>query len=259
MFTLFASMLHYGLDFSDQMPTYIRNPLYRPAFDFFNKYAGEKDTATAAHAMCALHDGLDASDSIRFPAAAYGKVIRSNGQRYLDIQNDFASRGALEMDTARAKMKNDGTVGAAGTNDVGWRIIPGNYKRYLRQLYTYVTSVGYWNVNAPNDTNSIFGRFARGFDVANGKNTLYFDIDNGFMHYAPLDSQTPVMISVTYLDSGNGSWQLFYDAQDSVNKPSIAVNCTNSGTWKTTSVTITDGYFENRSDSASDFYVRNTG
>jgi len=36
MFTLFASMLHYGLDFSDQMPTYIRNPLYKPAFDFFN-------------------------------------------------------------------------------------------------------------------------------------------------------------------------------------------------------------------------------
>ncbi|HYK47935.1 MAG TPA: T9SS type A sorting domain-containing protein [Parafilimonas sp.] len=259
MFSLFTSMLHYGLELSDQMPTYIKNPAYRPAFDFFNRYAGEKDTATAAHAMCGLHDGLDASDSTRFPSAIYGKAVRSNVLRYMNIQNAFASKGALLMDTSRVYVKNNGTAGATGTNDVGWRIITGNYERYIHQINPNGTSVGYWNVNALNDTNSIYGRFGRGFDVAHGKNALFFDVDNGFLHYAPLNSQSRVMISVTYLDSGNGSWQLFYDAQDTINKPSIAVNCANTGKWKTTSVTLADGYFGNRNDSMSDFYIRNTG
>src|SRR4030095_6688775 len=98
MFTLFASMLYYGLDLSDQMPTYIKNPLYQPAFDFFNKYAGEKDTATAAHAMCALRDGLDASNAVRFPAAQYGTVNRNNNQRYINIQKKYSSKGALLED-----------------------------------------------------------------------------------------------------------------------------------------------------------------
>jgi hypothetical protein len=65
-------MLYSGLEMSDQMPTYIKDPVFRSAFDFFNKYAGEKDTATAAHAMSALRDGLDASDANRFPGATYG-------------------------------------------------------------------------------------------------------------------------------------------------------------------------------------------
>jgi hypothetical protein len=177
----------------------------------------------------------------------------------MNIQNAFAANGALLMDTSRVYVKNNYTAGATGTNDVGWRIIAGNYERYLHQVNANATSVGYWNINASNDTGSVYGRFGRGFDVTSGKNALYFDVDNGFMHYAPLAAQSPVMISVTYLDSGNGSWQLFYDAQDSSNKPSMFVNCTNSGKWVTASVTLTDGYFGNRSDSVSDFYIRNTG
>src|SRR5205814_7386718 len=90
MFSLFTSMVYWGMDWSDQMPPSIKDPLYKPAFDFFNKYAGEKDTATAAHAMCALRDGLDAADSVRFPSATYGTVSRDNVQRYVNIQNQFA-------------------------------------------------------------------------------------------------------------------------------------------------------------------------
>jgi len=80
------------------------------------------------------------------------------------------------------------------------------------------TSVGYWNVNALNDTKLCLRRFARGFDVANAKTVLYFDADDGFLHNAALNSKYPVMISITYLDKGFGSWQLLYDAQDNSNK-----------------------------------------
>src|SRR5436190_11891362 len=108
------------MDWSDQMPASIKNKIYPPAFNFFNKYAGGKDTATAAHAMCALRDGLDASDSIRFSAPTYGQVTRNNVQRYLNIQNQFASQGALLMDPYRATVTQNSTSYANGTNDVGW-------------------------------------------------------------------------------------------------------------------------------------------
>jgi hypothetical protein len=147
------------------------------------------------------------------------------------------------MDTARATSKNNLTAGASGINDVGWRIITSNYERYLHQINPNATSVGYWNVDAPNDPNSMYGRFARGFDIASGKNALYFDADDGFLNRAPLNGKYPVMVSVTYLDAGTGSWQLFYDAQGSSDKPSMTVVCTNSGKWKIASVTLTDAYF----------------
>jgi len=83
--------------------------------------------------MCALRDALDASDSIRFPPGAYGAVSRTNAQRYTNIQNKYSSRGALLNDVFHAMADENVTSGATGTNDVGWRMIPGNYDRYLHQ------------------------------------------------------------------------------------------------------------------------------
>jgi hypothetical protein len=227
-FALFAYMIHWGMDWSDQMPTTIKESRYTPAFDFLNKYAGEKDTLTAAHAMCALRDGLDAADSIRFPSHTYGAVSRNNAKRYINIQKNYSSKGALLDDVAHAMMSDNQTSAATGINDVGWQTLPGNYERYLHQVDANATSVGYWNVDAQNDTNSIYGRFARGFDLGNAKNALNFDADNGFLHNAPLKGKYAVMISITYLDKGFGSWQLIYDAQGNSNKPSVSVTCNNS-------------------------------
>src|SRR5438046_9780707 len=41
MFSLFTSMVYWGMDWSDQMPPSIKDPLYKLAFDFINTYAGE--------------------------------------------------------------------------------------------------------------------------------------------------------------------------------------------------------------------------
>ena len=59
----------------------------------------------------------------------------------------------------------------------------------------------------------LFGRFARGFDLANkGKDALYFDLDDGFPQCG-FDGKVPCYgREVTYYDFGTGSWQLYYDA-----------------------------------------------
>jgi hypothetical protein len=56
------------------------------------------------------------------------------------------------------------------------KLSPVTTDRYLHQINANATSVGYWNVQCA-DTNSMYGRFARGFDLVNGKDALYFDVD----------------------------------------------------------------------------------
>ena len=78
----------------------------------------------------------------------------------------------------------------------------------------------------------MFGRFARGFDLAKGKDGLYFDLDSAFLSYAPLNAKYPVEVEITYLDSGYGKFQIYYDSKDDANKFSIQVSCNNTKTWK---------------------------
>jgi hypothetical protein len=61
--------------------------------------------------------------------------------------------------------------------------------------------------------------------VTSGKNTLYFDADNGLFNGVAFCGKYPVMISITYLDAGTGSWRLFADGR-AAPEASIAVSCT---------------------------------
>jgi len=257
MFGVMCYAIYWGLDWPNQDDDGIIDPLLDSVFNFFNKYAGQKDPAKSTNAMCALKDVLDASDSVRFPASIYGSVSRTNTQRYQDIANHFSAFGAKLEDVNKLGSPETDQLSATGTNDVGWRLLPGNYDRYLHQITPNQTSVGYWNVQS-GDPNSMYGRFARGFDIVNNKDALYFDVDNAFLSNAPLNSSYPVTIEITYLDKGNGGWQLFYDAQTDDNHPSITVICGNSGLWKKVSVTLTDAYFGNRCINSSDFYIKST-
>lgn len=257
LYALLTSAVYWGLDWSNQTSEYITNPKLDEAFNFFNRYAGQKKPATAPYAMCALRDGLDASDAVRFPASTYGKVARFNKVRYQKIAAAYAANGAKLEDVTTATMFEADNLDAGGTNDVGWDIFPGNYERYLHQIKPNETTVGFWNVNAFADTNSVYGKYARGFDVANGKNALYFDVDSAFLNNTPLDGAYPVSIEVVYLDSGYGSFRLYYDSKTGGgDKQSVITTCTNSGTWKKAAITITDAYFGNRGLNGSDFYIK---
>lgn len=259
MFATLAYNIHWGLDWPNQTEEYIKNPYHTPSFVFFNKYAGKKDPVKSDVAMCSLKDALDAADSSRFPASQFGEVGQYNASRYSLIQQQYASYGALLEDVSAAMSSIDlGNLAATGTNDVGWKILRGNYDRYLHQIDANETSVGFWNI-ASSDPNTIYGKFGRGFELASNKDALYFNVDDAFLNNAPVNGQYPVTIDITYLDKGTGSWQLFYDANDQSDKPSIQVYCTNSGFWKKATVTWNDAYFGNRGFKNADFYIKNAG
>ena len=86
---------------------------------------------------------------------------------------------------------------------MGWRILPGNYERFLTQIDADATSVGYWHVG-PNG--ALCGRFARGFDHADGKTKMVFRLDDAF--FADPRNPDPLTVRVTYLDRGDGTWLL---------------------------------------------------
>jgi hypothetical protein len=93
--------LHFGLDIFQHETEAFENPAFAEGFRFYAKYGGRKNAATSPGAFCALHDGLDAADFSRFPAAEFGggkllgtKEEQAQGlQRTLNIVKAFAAYG----------------------------------------------------------------------------------------------------------------------------------------------------------------------
>lgn len=254
MFSIMCYGIHWGLDWSNQGYNQFTDNLYDSAFFFFNRYAGQKNPLTATNAMCFLKDVIDASDAVRFPASTYGTVSRT-AARFNSVLAPFIPYGAKLEDVSSAIADENVNVDATGINDVGWDLFPGNYERYLHQINANATSTGYWNVVSA-DPKSMYGRFARGFEISKGKTALYFDVDNGFLGNKALSGAYPVIIDIIYLDNGTGSWQLLYDANTNSNKVAYTLTCTNSRQWKKASITISDANFGNRATSSSDFFIR---
>ena len=143
-----------------------------------------------------------------------------------------------------------------GFNDAGWNIFRGNYERFLHQVNANQTSVGWWRVGGDiTESTPVYARFARGFDNASGKNTMYFDINDKFFSNAPLNGAYQVTITVIYYDQGTGKWALRYDAVGNSQKMAYTITKSNSGTWKEKSVTLNDAYFRNRCPNSSDLML----
>jgi hypothetical protein len=115
--------------------------------------------------------------------------------------------------------------------------------------------VGYWRVGSISEP---YGRFARGFENATGKNAMYFNIDDAFFTNKALNGQYSVKVKVVYFDQGTGSWELKYDAQSSAQKSALKITKTNTGTWKTATVNLTDAYFGNRCPNSTDLMLVNS-
>ena len=218
------------------------------AVSFFNRYAGHRDPATAPSAFCALRWGLDAADTESFPEEIHGKANRSNIDRYLKIAADFEKYGAYQGDPDKAiggVMRNRQ---CDDYNDVGWDILPGNYGRFLTQIDPDETSIGWWH-KGPKE--SLYGRFARGFDVGAGKSAMYFRCDDGFCQ---ADKSHKLLLRVIYLDEGTNSWTLEYDAAGGM-KEAIRIANTDSGEWREETVLVDDAAMQRRGPRASDLVL----
>jgi hypothetical protein len=242
--------LHTGMDIHNILASDLQNPAYDEGFAFYSTYAGYKDPRDSIGVWIALRDGLDMADVTRFPESVYGPEKRGkNRQRYLKIVDRFASYGAQQNDVNALNKTSWQAL-----NDIGWRIYPGNYQMWLYQNDPNGTSQGLWRVG-PRD--QPYGRFARRFDHASGKDRMAFDIDDRFFFDQPLKGAYPVTIRVIYFDQGSGQWAISYDAIDNPDKIAVTVTKTNSGRWKEQTVTISDGYFGNRGPNHTDLALVN--
>ena len=224
--------------------------------EFFNTWAAELDPPTARGGFCIFHEGLASDDTTKFPEAPpYGSATKANTARYTAICEAYASQGAKMDDLNAATL---GQVAQrrvqAGFNDAGWGIWPGNYERFITQMNPDSTSKGLWRVNGTLTTSSHpYDRFARGFDSASGRNTMYFDINDNLL---PSLGQR-VRLSVDYLDRGTGQFALRYDAVGNNQKTALTVTKTSSNTWKTASAIVTDWAFRNQGPNGSDLTLVN--
>jgi len=223
--------------------------------EFFNTWAAELDPPTARGGFCIFHEGLDSKDTTKFPIATYGPVDKSNTDRYTAICAAYTIQGAKMDDLIAA---TQGQVEQrrvqAGFNDAGRGIWPENYDRFITQMNPDTTSKGLWRVNGTLTTSSHpYDRFARRFDSASSRNTMYFDINDNLL---PSVGQR-VRLSVDYLDRGTGQFALRYDAVGNNQKTAFTVTKTNSNTWKTALVVVTDWAFGNQGPNGSDLTLVN--
>ncbi len=256
------SALHSGLSVWNLTGTardWCREHNYWEFAEFFNKYAGQTHSPTASGAFCALREGLDAADTQKFPESRFGRAARDNRERYLAICRAYAARGAKmdDVDGVLAGQMHQ-RFEQKGFNDAGWRILAGNYERFLHQIDPESSSVGWWRVGGElTPSTPVYARFARGFDHAAGKEAMYFDIKDSFFWGRPLNGQEKVTVRVVYYDQGTGRWALKYDAVADAAKTAFVVTNTGSGTWKERTVTLRDGYFGNRGPRGADLMLVN--
>ena len=221
---LFAN--HCRLDIWNVPHQALKDEANLPTLQFFNKYAGHTDPATAPAAFCALRDGLDASDFERFPADEFGGKPgkKKEVERYLRIAKAYSQQGARMDDPEKAAGGGMMNRKRKGPNDAGWGILPGNYYRFLTQIDPGSGDIGRWNID-----DSIYGRFGRSFDHASGKTQMRFKLDEAFR-------ASSVNVKVIYLDKGTGSWSIAVPGESA----GTIVQNTDSGGWKTRTVALTD-------------------
>lgn len=243
--------LHNGQDIHNQVSADLQRPEFYPAFEFYSRYAGYKDPRDSHGAWCALREGLDYTDTVRFPEGKFGALggrAGDNQQRYAAIVKAMSPFGAAQSSVPASRRTN-----WKGMDDVGFDIFRGNYELYLRQINPNETSQGLWRVG-PKD--QFYGRFARRFDHVSGKDAMFFDLDDAFAG-GPLNGRYPVEVRVVYFDEGRGKWALKYDAVGNVQKTAITVEKTGTGRWKEMRVTLPDAFFGNRGERGSDVALVN--
>jgi len=260
------SALHSGLTMWNMAVSAVdwhRAEQYWEDFAFFNKYAGQIRGAEATGAFCVLREGLDTTDTVKFPVATFGGATGSETAKFTEratkICASRASYGAKIDDLAGAsKGMMFQRSSQKGLNDVGEQVFRGNYERFLTQINPDSTSVGLWRVGGPvTNTSSVYGRFARGFEHASGKNTMGFRLTDSFFGGGRLAGAYSVTVRVMYFDNGNGQWALDYDALGNPNKRACVVTGTATGKWKEKLVTLTDANFNRYGVMGSDLSLIN--
>ena len=275
-FALVASSLHFGLDILNvrsDIAGMVGGNVY--PFQFFNRYAGQRDPKTATGAFCMFRDVLDVADVKRFPEDIYGAINGNDGTvnnkrkigsvsddddtkirrtknissaRIQNILKEFTAYGARNGTTAaedKIIYKDDSQLDAKLRKE---NLRSDLTDKYFNDIGINLVSGNYYRFleqYSPNTTsraywrvgpiNQPYGRYARGFDHQNGMSEMFFALDKNFFS----NNNTPhqIKISVTYFDKGHGDWALnFYNGKTKAE--AFRVRCTNTSRWITKTVKL---------------------
>lgn len=253
LYTAALYCLYNGVDCWNVPGKAVCAPENQPAFAFFNKYAGRRDPRRAPAAFCALREGLDAADTKKFPEKRFGRAHRRNLDRYLKIAAAHKQYGAVQGDPDKAIGGGMVNRKRMDYNDVGWKIITGNYYRFLEQIDPAATSIGWWH-QGPAD--SIYSQFARSFRIDGGRGSLLLKLHPFF--YGDAKRPVSVRIRVVYLDRGTGRWSLRYAKKG---KPTAAYRIENgdSGRWKEKTVDLKNVVVAGALERGADVALRYAG
>jgi hypothetical protein len=235
----------------------LQHPEIIDIFKMYNRYAQQVYPATASVAVSVFHEGFNAADTVKFPEKMFGKASKGNIDRYLKICKAYESRGAKIDDV---KALSEGQVAQresqTGYNDVGWDIAEGNYERFLTQIKPDETSIGLFRVRGTIDEKSSkYDRFARSFENATGKNTMYFKFDDEMFANSKPQS---LKFTITWLDKNAGStWSLKYNKGKEI-KTAIEVKGKGDNQWKSDTVDLADMGLNHNGKFGSDFILVNT-
>ncbi|MCX6171233.1 MAG: T9SS C-terminal target domain-containing protein [Flavobacterium sp.] len=226
-------------------------------FRMANKYYQQVYPATATCAVSVFHEGLDSENFKKFPEDKYGKASRGNLERYVNICKGYEARGA-KMDDLKNVTEGQVNQRASqtGYNDAGWDIVEGNYERFLYQINPEETSIGLFRVRGTIDKNSSkYDRFARAFENATGKNTMFFKFDDEMFATSKPKS---LKFTITWLDKNPGStWALQYNKGKEM-KTAIEVKGKGDNQWKSVTVEVVDMQLNHSGEFESDFTLVNT-
>ncbi|WP_019027979.1 hypothetical protein [Colwellia piezophila] len=228
---------HTGIDLWNVPSEQLTKPENQAAFIFFNRYAGQRQPATAQYAFAALRQGLDAGDTKTFPESRFGIAKKKRKERYQKIAEKFAAQGAVQSDIKAAMGEGMVNRKRKGYNDVGWNIPAGNYARFLTQLNPEQTSMGYWHQGP---AEQIYGRFARAFKLNNGEGQMSFALHQDF--FAQPNTPKDVTVRIVYLDRGKGQWSLDYQQAgnklQTVTVRSVTVQNQDTGKWRSKEIKL---------------------
>ena len=231
---------------------------YQEAFSFSNRYSYYKQASTSPYAFIALRDVLDYSDTERFPTNKYGSAVQDNEARVNAILAEYSKYGARndDMDAVLNLRQHRYLLESKGLNDVVWNVIDRNYRRFITQIDPNETSVGLWRVGSKDEP---YGRFARGFDVEKGKNTMYFDVDDQFFKGNQDAEVNNLKVRVIYYGEDEGSWELLYHAKDGTMKVAMDVTNEPGNGWLSKEVILEDALLDNGGENGADLILKNTG
>jgi len=248
------SGVYMGLDAWETKEPQYSSGNYDEAYVFAKKYSFYKKPETSPYAFVALRDVLDYSDTQRFPESVYGNAYQGNEARANNILDEYADYNAKndDMKSVTKEKLNTYLLKSEGLNDCVYDVNRNNYRRFLYQIDPSATSVGWWRVGSRDQP---YGRFARAFESASGKNSMYFDLDDEF--YSG-NTTNNLKLSVIYFDKHVGSkWELRYDAGLNNQEVAISVTGIGDGRWKTVNATVTDASMSGNGPRGSDLELRN--